>query len=287
MSDNSQNSNLGTHADYDQAKYDYKTYWDHRFYEDLSEKSYLEKVAFPISVKYNKSSNWYCDIGGAFGRFEDISSKFFKNRVILDYSKINLQDVKNDAKLIQADGYDMPFIDNSISTFLSVRVSHHILDQEKFLKEVYRCLAPKGTFIYEIANKNHFKAVISNILKLNFKFISEGFIQQSAGNGEVPFRNYTVKYVLDIANKLGYSVISKTSRSNFRTGPFGFTQKNPSFWNKLENIFQPIFNFFNFGPSIFVILQKNVDLEYKEKASFEEILKSNPKSIEDKIYIYR
>lgn len=277
---NNQNPQI-VKTDYDLANYDYQEYWKDRVYEDTAEKIFLNEI-FP---KYSSREKTFIDVGGAFGRLEEVSSKYFKKRIILDYSLLNLQNCKSDAMLVQADAYDMPFIDNSIDTIVCVRVSHHLENQEKFINEVYRVLNSKGIFIYEVANKFHFKAILKNLLKLNFKFFNSKAYQQEAGTTTF-FQNYSVSEIIKLAVQAGFELIEKNSVENFRSGPDGFSQKNPKIWLKLDKLFKLIFNFLNFGPSIYLVLQKP-EITNAKNFELQEVFKSEPISISNRVLIYR
>ncbi len=270
-------------TDYDAANYDYQEYWKDRDYENLAEKRFLSEL-FP---KYANKDKVFVDVGGAFGRLEEISTKYFKKRIILDYSLLNLQNCTSDAMLVQADAYDMPFIDNSVDQIVCVRVSHHLEKQEKFISEVYRILNSNGIFIYEIANKFHFKAILKNLFKLNFKFFNSEPYQQSAGTTTY-FQNYSLSEILKLTTKAGFELVEKYSIENFRSGPNGFSQKNPKLWLSLDKIFSPIFNILNFGPSIYLVLKKS-ELGNSETKNLElqEIFKTEPIAIKGKVLVYR
>ncbi|QQR93629.1 class I SAM-dependent methyltransferase [bacterium] len=273
-------------TDYDKANYDYQTYWEGRFYENMVEQDYLDSL-LPY---YSARNKIIVDVGGSFGRLDDTTSKYFKKRIILDYSLLNLQNCKSDAILVQADAYAMPFLDSVVDLILTVRVSHHLQDQAKFLQEVYRVLSLDGIFVYEVANKFHFKAILKNMFRLNFKFFKKEPIQQTAGAGKTFFQNYPISYILDIARNAGFELIEKRSIENFRSGPKGFSQKRPEFWMKLDKVLSFFFDSLNFGPSIYLVLRKTNDkkevVDKEVDLDIAEIFKTEPKNVEGRVLVY-
>ena len=166
--------------------------------------------------------------------------------------------------------YFLPFKKELFNTVISVRLSHHIEDPQKFLQEVFRVLAPGGIFILEVANKNHIKAVIRNILRLNLKYIkknkikirheaksSQGLLSEKQG---YVFYNYKVGYIKSLAKAVGFEVLMFKQVSILRH-PFLKRVLPVKFMLFIESIYQNLSAILNkinifLTPSVFIVLQK-------------------------------
>lgn len=247
-------------ADYDELDYDYSTYWKKRHYEHLAEVLLLKKL-----LKGDKGK-WFLDIGGSFGRLLDTYYKKYKRSVIVDYSLKTLQknakSIKSkypNVEMIAANAYYLPFKENTFDGALMVRVLHHLSQQEKYFSEVFRVVNSNGKYIQEFANKLHIKAVIKNILKLNFEIFNTQPYQQpdmknnegARENSNVPFLNYHIKFVSTLLKKKGFKIVKKYGcsflRLNLLKKIFNIKQLLT-----LENILQNTLSFTNISPSIFI-----------------------------------
>jgi hypothetical protein len=134
-----------------------------------------------------------------------------------------------------------------------IRVSHHLEDLERVFVEVNKVLSDEGVFILEVANKIHFKSVLSNVLKANFSYFNKDSI--SVATKDVTFLNHHPKKVEEFLENSGFQVEGVLSVSNFRHPMLKkiFPLKTLIF---LEKIVQKIGASVYFGPSIFYKAKK-------------------------------
>jgi 2-polyprenyl-3-methyl-5-hydroxy-6-metoxy-1,4-benzoquinol methylase len=244
-------------ADYNDEKYDYTKYWEGREYENESEFIALKKL-LPEKVDENRS---VIDVGGGFGRLLPVLRNKFSEITIFDYSQklldtavdhardmdISVKTIKGDVNEISA------LVEGDYDCITMVRVSHHLDDLEKVFYQIKNLLKDDGIFILEVANKVHFKSVISNLFKGNFKYFSTEPI--SIATKKVTFLNHHPKRVENILNDVGFNIEKRLSVSNFRH-PF-FKKVLPlKILLLLEFIMQNIGAPLYFGPSIFSKLKK-------------------------------
>ncbi|MBM7073120.1 class I SAM-dependent methyltransferase [Shewanella sp. 202IG2-18] len=97
------------------------------------------------------------EIGCGFGNgISMIQNHFSPNQLMaIDYDKemVNSARSKHSGKentnLINADGSDLPFLNNRFDMVFNFAVFHHIPDWQKTVKETYRVLKPTGYFVIE------------------------------------------------------------------------------------------------------------------------------------------
>ncbi|MCK5567078.1 MAG: class I SAM-dependent methyltransferase, partial [Actinomycetia bacterium] len=148
---------------------------------------------------------------------------------------------------LSADATALPIRDDSVDTILTVRVMHHLEKPEKYFDEVKRILKNGSLYLLEFANKRNLK----NILRFFAgKMDTSPFNLVPSQVGET-IKNYHPK---DIYKKLAARDIrikKIISVSNFRLGIL-----KKIFGNRLliffEAIYQKIFSFITWGPSIFI-----------------------------------
>jgi len=239
-------------ADYNDKNYDYTKYWDGREYENESEFIALKKL-LPHDFDNSKS---VIDIGGGFGRLLPIFKERFGKITIFDYSS-KLLGIANERagslgiaiRTINGDVNNIfNIVDEKYDCVTMVRVSHHLEDLEKVFIQIRNILNKDGVFILEVANKIHFKSVVSNLLKGNFKYFNLDSV--SVATGDVTFLNHHPKKVEKILTDLGFAIEEKLSVSNFRHPLFKkiISGKILIFKEKLmQRIAAPVY----FGPSIF------------------------------------
>ena len=258
--------------DYDSIDYDYSEYWKDREYENLSERNILNKI---LKKGYN-----FIDIGGAYGRLTDIYKVNYKYSILFDYSYKNLAKAKTDKNVYKVcgDAYHLPFADNSIQSGMIVRVMHHIENPEKAINEISRVI--NSNFILEFPNKNNFASLLRH--KFSKKFISldkyeiphsnesQGYVDSQI------FLNFSYNFMKKELEKNKFSIIDKFSVSNFRER---YLKKifPLNFLIKLDNLFQGLFSDINFGPSIFIYLEKKEKVKFIEKDIFEILICVNCK----------
>lgn len=242
----------------DYENYDYREFWedDKRYYEDQSERIALRSMLKGV----DPTSKLFVDIGCGYGRLFNEYSKF-QRVVLIDYSMKNLRNARDrisrflsddpgklsEILFISADATALPIRDDSVDTILTVRVVHHLEKPEKYLDEVKRVLKSGSLYLLEFANKRNLK----NILRFFAgRMDTSPFSPVPSRVGET-IKNYHPK---DIYKKLAARDIrikKIISVSNFRLGIL-----KKIFGNKLliffESMYQKIFSFITWGPSIFM-----------------------------------
>ncbi len=244
-------------ADYNDKTYDYTKYWEGRGYENEAEFIALMKL---LPKDFDKSRS-VIDIGGGFGRLLPIYKERFGKISIFDYSQKLLEAALENAdkmslniKIIKGDVSNVSSLVNEPYDYVSmIRVSHHLDNLEEVFREVNKILKQNGVFILEIANKMHFKSVISNLLRFNFGYFNKKSL--SVATKDVTFLNHHPKYVEMLLERCDFKVVRKLSVSNLRNPyikkilPIGTTLF-------IENIMQNVMSSFYFGPSIFYKIEK-------------------------------
>lgn len=276
--------------DYNQS-YKYSTYWAGRKYEHLAEVNAIKALLAKAGAETCKF-DILIDIGAGFGRLFSVYAPYTKNVILGDYSLKELKEattrLQNMSKSLQTNvffvglnAYFMPFKRSVFDMAISVRVMHHIIDIKRFLHEVYRILRPGGYFILEVANKNHIKAILRALWCKDKKFFRLKRIkqkhrpQQSQGITSVQqgyiFYNYNVNYLLEIAQKRGFTVIAARQVSILRHPLLKkFLPVKIMTW--LDRLYQWASQILNkrgiyLTPSVFVLLHKPAKPGAEQKVS--------------------
>lgn len=242
-------------ANYDDPSFNYKQYWQKRRYEHLAEELALKKF-----FKLIPQRNSLIDIGGGFGRLTPVYAPLFKKTLLIDPSERLLKKAqkltKKYSRFETAKGIvsQLPCKNASFDVALMIRAIHHLSCPETAFKEVRRILKLNGYFILELANKFHFKACLKAFLRLNFRFFTD--LKPMEKSEEIVFLNFPPREIKRLLAKNGLKIIKLASVSNFRSVFLKkvFPLKILLF---LENWAQKTLSF-AFGPSIFLLTQKNL-----------------------------
>jgi ubiquinone/menaquinone biosynthesis C-methylase UbiE len=244
--------------------YDYPAYWESREYEDRAEKICLKRM---ISLIPQTQRIKIIDIGAGFGRQTPVYAPLFKECVLLDPSKKLLSEAKsrlegyNNLKYVQGRTESLPFKQAQFEAALLIRVIHHLSEPQKAFEEVLRVLKPQGYFILEFANKIHFRAMLRAWLRGNFGFSQdlrpeEQRTPASVKAKKIRFLNHHPKQIEKDLNQAGFKIIKKYSVSNFRS-PLIKKVVPLNLLLKLEAISHRPLAIYHFGPSIFLLCQKD------------------------------
>jgi ubiquinone/menaquinone biosynthesis C-methylase UbiE len=222
-----------------------------------------EKIVLKKILKGRKFEH-AADIGGGFGRNSSLLQHYAKKVVLIEPSSKLLEISKKYIKKedgfgrIQATASKIPLKDGELDLAIMMRVMHHLPSPEEELKEVYRVLDKKATFILEVASSSHFKNKLKYLAKFK-KIPKEPLEQRSLENikiGSIPFSSHHPETIEATLKKIGFKIESKYSVSNLRSGilkkVFG---KNLLL--KIEDQLQKPLAFCNFGPSIVYVLKKD------------------------------
>lgn len=243
--------------------YDYTAYWDNRTYEHESEVATIRELMGKIP-----EINKILEIGAGFGRLTPYY--MFRARSVavtepsiklLNQAKKRLANYKN-LSFSQSTIENLPnkFRSKTFDAIIMVRVFHHISNIPKALETMQKLLTDDGYVIFEFANKMHFKALISNLLKRNFGFIKDRESidvrsEKSKKAKTIAFLNHHPEVVMEELKNAGFKVLEIRSVSNIRS-PFLKKHLPITFMLWIEKLIQKPLSMVYFGPSIFVLAQK-------------------------------
>ena len=235
--------------------YDYKKeFWENvdREYEDQADRMAIRKLL-------PKRMEKFADIGGGYGRLANEYLKRARKVYIFDYSKTELAQAKeiygDQIETKSGDIYKLPFKDGELDGLLMVRVTHHLNNLEKAIRELYRVLEPGGVAVIEVANKRTLPKIMRYF---TFRSKVNPFDRAPANYTEISeggFYNYHPKSVEEIFEKVGFKLEKVLSVSNFRSRTLKKVFKTDNLI-KMENSAQQILAPIRFAPSIYYKLRK-------------------------------
>ena len=235
--------------------YDYKKeFWEDvdREYEDQADRIAIRKLL-------PKRMEKFADIGGGYGRLANEYLKRARRVYLFDYSKTELAQAKeiygDQIETKSGDIYKLPFKDGELDGLLMVRVTHHLKDLEKAVRELYRVLEPGGVAVVEVANKRTLPKIMRFI---TFRSKVNPFDHAPANYTEISkdgFYNYHPKSVEEIFKRVGFKQEKVLSVSNFRSRALKKVFKTDNLI-KMENSAQQILAPIRFAPSIYYKLRK-------------------------------
>ncbi len=248
-------------AHYD--SYDYSAYWTGREYEHESEVIALREFLNKIP-KINRA----IELGGGFGRLVPYYIYRTKNTILTDASAKLLSIAKRDLsrfknlKIMQStiEHVSAKVKSKSFELVLMVRVMHHLSDPGQVFETVNNLLAPNGYFIFEFANKIHFKNLSNHILKGDFKYLNDRETidvrsEKSKRKKTIAFLNYHPEVIKDELKKHGFDIIEMRSVSNIRS-PYLKKHLPKTVLLEIEKSMQKPLSYAYFGPSMFVLARK-------------------------------
>lgn len=248
---------METDCCYDNPRYDYRVYWRLRAYEDQSERLALKKL-LPLV----KKRGFLIDVGAGFGRLTPNYAPFFKKCLLIDPSARMLAESKRlrrhyrHLEFKKAVSEKLPADSETADLLLFIRTSHHLPTLDRTIEEFARVLKKNGSLIIEFPNKIHAKANLSRLFHFNLAplFNLQG-INRSRSH-QVFFYNYHPTQVQRLLVKNHFQIKKILSVSNLRH-PWLKKLLPLSLLLKIENFLQPILGKVYFGPSIFILAQKN------------------------------
>ncbi|MBR0488102.1 class I SAM-dependent methyltransferase [Candidatus Saccharibacteria bacterium] len=235
--------------------YDYKTdFWENtgREYEDQADRMAIRKLL-------PKRMEKFADIGGGYGRLANEYLKRARKVYLFDYSKTELAQAKeiygDKIETRAGDIYELPFDDNELDGLMMIRVTHHLKELEKAVRELNRVLKPGGVAVIEVANKKTLPKMVRFVTgksKVNPFDRKVANYQEISADG---FYNYHPKYVEEIFERAGFKCEKVLSVSNFRSTAlkkmFGAERLV-----KMEKSAQQLLAPIRFAPSIYYKLRK-------------------------------
>jgi ubiquinone/menaquinone biosynthesis C-methylase UbiE len=242
--------------------YDYPSYWQNRDYEHES-----EVIAIREFLKSIAKIEKIIEVGAGYGRLTPQYSYRAKRIVLVDPSQKLLNVARERLKtknisFIKGTVQELPenFKRHEFDVAIMVRVMHHITDPDMAIAALSEILRPGGYLILEFANKNHGKALFSNILKGNFTYPIDIFptdkkTTKNANNKTIPFLNYHPDVIYETLRKNRFRILKRRSVSNIRSTYLKKHIPLPVLLS-LEKILQKNLASAHFGPSIFVLARK-------------------------------
>jgi ubiquinone/menaquinone biosynthesis C-methylase UbiE len=250
---------MPAHYDY----YDYPSYWEGREYEHNSEVAALREMLDKIPKIRS-----LIDIGGGYGRLTPVYLYRAKKIVLCDPSAKLLKTARDkfgknkNIHFVHSrlENLKKRFRANSFDVAVLIRVIHHLEDPNQALKVINKILKKRGYLIIEHANKGHFKAVITEMLKGNFTYPIDIFpkdirCEKNIKKKTIPFINYHPDEIKKLLLENGFEIIERRSVSNFRSN---FLKRILPFelLISIEKKSQKVLEKLNFGPSIFILARK-------------------------------
>ena len=215
-----------------------------REYEDRSEAIALQRLL-------PRGGDLLLELGAGAGRN---TQRYigYKQVVLLDYSLTQLHQaverLGKDRKYIYvaADIYRLPFVEGLFDAATMIRTFHHMAEPMAALKQVRLTLKPGASFILEYANKQNLKAILRYLVK------RQSWSPFTLDSVEFETLNYDFhpKQVRTWLNEAGFALQKQLVVSNFRLGVLKKTVAL-SWLLRLEDLLQPIGNWFQLSPSVF------------------------------------
>ncbi len=201
--------------DYDEGGYCYENYWLGREYEHQADLIALNALMQP------EPDGWIADFGSGFGRLATAYLGTGRPVVLVDYSsgllgraKARLGPPGPNRQYVAAELSHLPFRSESVSTSILVRVMHHLVSFDQVLREVSR--VSQGEWILDVPQKLHAAAWVRALRRRSWRMLcEEAPVNLSRRQGAV-FLNYHPKSILRQTDRLGWSIRSALSVSNFR-----------------------------------------------------------------------
>lgn len=117
------------------------------FYDQVIPFSRLEQMLKVLGLPHDGT---LLDAGGGTGRVATALRPHVKNVVVADVSWGMLAQAKRKGlSALSTETERLPFADNSFERVLMVDALHHVVDQTKTVRELYRVLKPGGRLVIE------------------------------------------------------------------------------------------------------------------------------------------
>lgn len=245
-------------AHYDDPDFSYRDYWQHRQYEHHSEVTAINRLL------HRRSFSTAVDIGGGFGRLTQIISRYSRHSYLVEPSK----KLRNEAQtflhhdrkitLLPGTAQRTGLPDQYLDLVSLIRVIHHIPHLQPVFTEITRILKPRGFLLLEFANSQNFKARITSLITGQPILLipQEKRSSLNIRRQSIPFVNHHPAHILQLLNNYGFRVQKILSVSNLRS-PFLKRVLPLPFMLRFESLLQPLFPHLYFGPSIFILAQKD------------------------------
>lgn len=243
---------------YDDADYDYRTYWEGREYEHAAEKMAIERLL------HGRRFRHAVDIGGGYGRLSILLKDYADKVTLAEPSSQQIGFARQalssepDIDIVQMQADKLGFADSSVDLVVMVRVMHHIPDPSVELAEIARVLKHDGYAVIEAANYSHVRNRIRHFVRRK-KIPAEAVdirSNLSRQDDRIPFVNHNPRTIKTQLEEAGLTVERILSVSNLRsTGMKKLMPKRVML--AIEGILQPTLAHGYFGPSVFFLVKKD------------------------------
>lgn len=248
-------------AFYDDADFNYLTYWSGRDYEHESEVIALRRLLGGQRFEHA------ADIGGGYGRLSVVLSEYADKVTLVDPSSQQLELATDfladhphvELRLMDAAGLDFP--DASLDLVAMVRVMHHLPDPSAELAEVHRVLGPDGSAIVEVANVAHAVNRLRYLARRERVPAAALDIRspEAREEGGIPFVNHHPVTIASQFQAAGLRIERVLSVSNLRHPFFKKALPGRSIL-VAERMAQTRLARIRFGPSLFFLLRRETRL---------------------------
>lgn len=138
----------------------------------------LEQKGIVLSMIKNNDIKRILDLGCGTGRFSVQLANLGINVVAADPSftmlkQVELKDVTHKINLVNANGYTLPFKDNSFDACVCVNVINHVINYEDIIREINRILSDDGFMVMNFANSMGFYLPVSLYVNSFHKSLQE------------------------------------------------------------------------------------------------------------------
>lgn len=244
---------------YDGPAHDYVSYWDGRDYEHAAEELALRRLL------RGRHFDHAVDVGGGYGRLCLLLGDFAQRVTLAEPSRRQLAVAEHflaahpDIARVRSQADDLVFADGSLDLVTMIRVSHHLPNPVAEFAEISRVLVPGGTAIVEVANLAHARNRLRYLIRREPLPTTPVDIRspENRHDDEIPFVNHNPHVVIEQLAAAGLRTERVLSVSNLRSStlkkvlPHGFRVA-------LERFLQSALSSLYFGPSIFLLLRKDI-----------------------------
>ncbi|MCL5003763.1 MAG: class I SAM-dependent methyltransferase [Patescibacteria group bacterium] len=238
--------------------FDYAAYWQGRDYENSADRLAVWRLIQKISGPHEK----ILEVGVGLGRLIPVYEKYWKSLALLDPSQVQLDKIRETspaaakAQFVKAFADQIPLPNNDCDAAICVRVFHHLADPVPAVREISRVLKSGGWFILEIPNVRHFKNRLRRLIPKRNLANMPSEQSQTEAEEKISFVNHDPKVIKGLLKDSGFTVRETLSVSNLRSPllkkilPVGFLLT-------LESRLQKPLSYLEFGPSLYLLSQKN------------------------------
>jgi SAM-dependent methyltransferase len=244
---------------YNDPAFDYAKFWEGRDYEHEAEVIAVRRLL------HGHRFRTAVDIGGGYGRLSAILADYADQVTLVDPSTQQLALAERVfpggppfARRL-TDAAHLGFADASADLVMMIRVLHHLPDPEPELAELSRILRPGGLAVIEVANSVHAARRARGILRGLPASDAPVDIrpEESRRKGTAPYVNHHPSAITRQLATVGLRPCEVLSVSNLRH-PLAKALLPHGAMLAIERLVQRPLGPLYFGPSVFLLMQKEV-----------------------------